>query len=73
MLDSGCSGVQSSEECKVDVMHALKQAKEDIMSWKAHQLCSVHQTDARDSVLEKLDSQSVLLVQHWAMKYLLLK
>ena len=62
--------VQSSEECKADLLHALKQAKEDIMSWKAHQLRSVHQTQAKHSVLEKLDSRSVLLVQDWAMKYM---
>ena len=41
-LESGCSDVQSSEECKADLLHALKKAKEDIMSWKAHQLRSVH-------------------------------
>ena len=69
-LESGCSDVQSSEECKADLLHALKQAKENIMSWKAHQLCSVHQTEAKHSVLEKLDSRSVLLVQDWAMKYM---
>ena len=69
-LESGCSDVQSSEECKADLLHTLKQAKEDIMSWKAHQLRSVHQTEAKHSVLEKLDSRSVLLVQDWAMKYM---
>ena len=35
-LESGCSDVQFSEECKADLLHALKQAKEDTMSWKAH-------------------------------------
>ena len=69
-LESGCSDVQSSEECKADLLHALKQAKENIMSWKAHQLRSVHQTEAKHSVLEKLDSRSVLLVQDWAMKHM---
>ena len=69
-LESGCSDVQSSEECNADLLHALKQAKENIMSWKAHQLRSVHQTEAKHSVLEKLDSRSVLLVQDWAMKYM---
>ena len=67
-LESGCSDVQSSEECKADFLHALKQAKENIMSWKAHQLRSVHQTEAKHCVLEKLDSRSVLLVQDWALK-----
>ena len=62
-LESGCSDV-------LDLLHTLKQAKEDIMSWKAHQLRSVHQTEAKHSVLEKLDSRSVLLVQDWAMKYM---
>ena len=40
------------------------------MSWKAHQLRSVHETEAKHSVLEKLDSRSVLLVRDWAMKYM---
>ena len=62
MFESGCSGLQSSEKCKVDMLHALKKAKEDIMSWKAYQLHSVHQTETKHSVLEKLDSRSVLLV-----------
>ena len=40
------------------------------MTWKAHQPCSVHQAEAKHSVLDKLDIRSVLLVQDWAMKYM---
>ena len=52
------------------MLHEFKQAKDDVKSWKAHQLRSVHQAEAKHAVLDKLDSQSVLIVQDWAMKYL---
>ena len=41
------------------------------MSWKAHQLRSVHQDQAKCSVLAKMKSKcDVLLVQDWAMKFM---
>ena len=69
-LERKCSSEQLSEEDRAEMLHVFRQAKEDILSWKAHQLCSVHQTEAKHSVLESLDHQSVLLVQDWAMKYM---
>ena len=53
------------------MLHAVKQARNNIMSWKAHQLRSVHQDQAKCSVLAKMKSKcDVLLVQDWAMKFM---
>ena len=69
-IEGECSSTPSSAEEQADMLHTIKQARADIISWKAHQLRSVHQAEAKHSVLAKLDSRSVLLVQHWAMKYM---
>ena len=61
------SGLSSAED-QADMLHTIKQARNDIISWKTHQLRAVHQAEAKHSVLAKLDSRSVLLVQDWAMK-----
>lgn len=59
-----------NDEDKEDMLHTIKQAKNNIMTWKAHQLRSVHQDQAKCSVLEaNIKSKSdVFLVQEWAMK-----
>ena len=69
-IEDECSSALSSAEDQADMQHTIKQARDDIISWKAHQLRSVHQAEAKHSVLAKLDSRSVLLVQDWAMKYM---
>ena len=48
----------------------VKQAKANILAWKAHILRSMNQDAARVDVLESLDKSSVFVVQDWAMKYL---
>lgn len=68
-IEDECSIALSSAEDQADMLHTIKQARDDIISWKAHQLRSVHQAEAKHSVLAKLDSRSVLLVQDWAMNY----
>ena len=69
-LESECSSVPCNNEDKEEMMYVLKQANNSISSWKAHQLRSVHQAEAKSSVLAQLDSKSVFLVQDWAMKYM---
>ena len=69
-IQEECSRALSSVEDQADMLHTIKQARDDIVSWKAHQLRAVHQAEAKHSVLAKLDSRSVLLVQDWAMKYM---
>lgn len=48
----------------------VKQAKANILAWKAHILRSINQDAARVDVLQSLDESSVFVVQDWAMKYL---
>ena len=60
-----------NDEDKEDMLHTIEQAKNNIMTWKAHQLRSVHQDQAKTSVLSKIKSKSdVFLVQDWAMKFM---
>ena len=68
-IEGEYSSALSLAEDQADMLHTIKQTRDDIISWKAHQLHSVHQAEAKHSVLAKLESQSVLLVQDWAMKY----
>ena len=65
-----CSSALSSADDQADMQHTIKQARDDNISWKAHQLRSVPQAEAKHSVLTKLDSRSVVLVQDWAMKHI---
>lgn len=61
-LLSECSHSLCNDEDKEDMLHTIKQAKNNIMSWKAHQL---------HSVLANIKSKSdVFLVQDWAMKFM---
>ena len=53
-LESECSDALCNEEDKADMPHTIKQAKNNIMTWKAHQLRSVHQDQAKCSVLAKI-------------------
>ena len=69
-IEDGCSSALSSAEDEADMQHTIKQARDDIISWQAHQLRSVHQAEAKHSVLAKLDRRSVVLVQDWAMKHM---
>ena len=46
------------------------QAKQHIWAWKAHLLRGVNQDEARITVIDAVDENSVLLVQDWAMKFL---
>ncbi|XP_078367668.1 uncharacterized protein LOC144651598 [Oculina patagonica] len=64
-----CTEVVSEEE-REDTMCMFQQAKEDIMAWKAHQLKSVNQDQAKFDVLDILNRSTALLVMDWAMKYL---
>ena len=47
-----------------------EQARRNINAWKAHLLRAVNQDEARINVIERLDENSVFLVQDWAMKFL---
>ena len=67
------SSLQSSEmrdEDRDDLMYTFQQACQAIESWKAHQVRSIQQDKARTSLLENLETSSVLITQDWAMKFL---
>lgn len=70
ILENEFASANCEEEEKADMQHEFQRQKSAIMTWKAHLLRSVHQDEAKHSVLDKLDSKSVLLVQDWAMKYM---
>ena len=58
------------EEELEDQLYTFKQSEKAITSWKAHQLRSVRQDQARIDCLNLFDEASVLITQDWAMKFL---
>ena len=53
-----------------DLTYSCRQAVDSIKGWKAHQLRSCRQDEARTSILNTLDERSVHVTQDWAMKFL---
>lgn len=52
------------------MLHDLEEAKELILEWKAHTLCSIHQEAAKTKIIESLDQHSSLVVMDLVMKFL---
>ena len=52
-IEEVCSSGLSSAEDQAYMLHTIKQARDDIISWKAHQLRAVHQAEAKHSVLAR--------------------
>lgn len=69
-IESALSSSQLPEDSRDDLVYTFREARQAIDSWKAHQLRSIQQDKARTSLLESLDSVSVLITQDWAMKFL---
>lgn len=59
-----------SEDTIDEIQFTIKQAKQNIIAWKAHLLRSINQDDARLDVIEDLDDTTVWLVEDWAMKFI---
>ena len=59
----------SDDDCE-EMRFLVKQAKAQIVLWKAHILRSIHQDLAKIDLLESLNESSVLVIQDWAIKYL---
>ncbi|KAK3722094.1 hypothetical protein QZH41_019858, partial [Actinostola sp. cb2023] len=55
---------------KDDTLFACQEDKACIQNWKSHLLRIVNQDRARIDVIERLEEDSALLVQDWAMKCL---
>ena len=70
-LESECSQALCNGEDKEEMLHTIKQAKNSIMTRKSHHWRSVHQDQAKCSVLANIKGKSdVFLVQDWAMKFM---
>jgi len=69
-IESSLRSSELRDEDRDDLMYTLQQAYQAIESWKAHQLRSIQQDKARTSLLENLETSSVLITQDWAMKFL---
>lgn len=62
--------VRVSQDELDSLQFTCSHAIQDIKSWKAHQLRSVRQDQARIDILQDLDETSALITQDWAMKFL---
>ena len=68
-IKEACAELQSEEE-RDDSICLVAQAEKDILAWKAHQLRTVNQDQAKHDVLDVICRSSALLVMDWAMKFL---
>ena len=60
----------ATEDDKDEALYLTSSATLAIQSWKCHLLRSTHQDQARLDVVDALDSETVLVVNDWAMKFL---
>ncbi|KAK2549365.1 hypothetical protein P5673_030190 [Acropora cervicornis] len=68
-IESSLQFSEMTDEDHDDLMYTFQQACQAIESWKAHQVRSIQQDKARTSLLENLETSSVLITQDWAMKF----
>lgn len=61
----------TDEDNKDEAIYLTKTAMLAIQSWKCHLLRAAHQDQARLNGIEVVNTQSVLIVNDWAMKFLL--
>lgn len=59
-----------TQDAKDEALFLFQTAQLAIMSWKCHILRSANQDQARIDALEKLDDNTVLIINDWAMKFL---
>ncbi len=62
-----------SADDKDEAVYLTDSAKTAIQNWKCHILRSANQDQARIDVLDLLDDEAILIVNDWAMKFLLRK
>ena len=67
------AGNFASEHDKDEAIFLVQRASKGITAWKAHQLRNINQDRARLEVLASLDSTGVLIVQDFAMKFMLVQ
>jgi hypothetical protein len=69
-IESYLTQVKVTQDELDDLRYTCSQAVQNIKSWKAHQLRSTRQDNARTDILRDLDEASVHITQDWAMKFL---
>ena len=69
-VDQMLSDVQKPEEQRTRLQYEFRESLNDIKAWKAHLLRSCKQEEAKQDVLNKLDSETYLIIMDWAMKFL---
>jgi len=69
-MESCFKGCSMSQEEEDDMMYSFRKEVQSINAWKAHQLRSTRQDEARTCILDTLDENSVHVTQDWAMKFL---
>lgn len=71
----GSSWNPYSKEQQDDLLYDFKQARSDILQWKAHIIRSVNQEAAKQDQMKMISNNpnSALIVMDWAMKFLQLK
>jgi hypothetical protein len=57
------------QEQKEDLLYDAKLAKDMVLEWKAHILRAQNQDQAKQDALRSLDSNTVLVIMDWAMKF----
>lgn len=58
------------EEMGDESIYLFQSAKRAIQAWKGHQLRSVRQDQGRTDALQKLNAETIFIVNDWAMKFL---
>ena len=58
------------QEHREDLLYDCQASKNRILKWKAHILRGINQEKAKQSVIERLDDSSVLIIMDWAMKFI---
>jgi hypothetical protein len=61
------------QEQKEDLLYDAKLAKDMVLEWKAHILRAQNQDQAKQDALRSLDSNTVLVIMDWAMKFTQMK
>lgn len=70
MLLTKCTFTDLTDEEKEEFIRDLESSKFSIELWKTHILKTVNQDEAKNTILETLDTESVLIIIDWAMKFL---
>ena len=65
--------VQSDSEIREDLLYDINNSKTSIGNWKAHILRSENQDRAKQDVLKSVNSNTILVLLDWAMKFTQLK